>query len=130
MTADSCTWVQFSRLPRGWVYYFILYVHPFITPPLTPLEILSENIYSREQHDPLLDLSYFNRSPPPDCLWQNMWSSRTVYGSHIWSPLAIMCSPPLLRCTTVCAIINSTLVPILLCEQSLLPASVRLYLYT
>ena len=75
-------------------------------------------------------LSYFNWSPlkvvPPDCPWQNMWSPRTVSGSYIWSPLLHIVPP---RCTTDCAIIKSTLVPIiiiLLCEQSDNPYSLLL----
>ena len=64
---------------------------------------------------------------PPDCLWQNMWSPQTINGSHIWSSLATHSPPLLLRYTIGCAIINSTLVPILLCEQSLLPACLAVF---
>ena len=67
---------------------------------------------------------------PPDCLWQNVWSPQTVCGRTCGPPGLSMTaisgpplhSPPLLLCCTIgCAIINSTMVPILLCEQSLTP---------
>ena len=67
-----------------------------------------------------------------DCEWAHLsyfnWSPRLSVAEHV-VPLDILWQPPLLLivppcCTTDCVIVNSTLVPILLCEQSLLPASV------
>ena len=66
----------------------------------------THNSQSLDPHNQNLTYSIsFSLNPPPPPP-----PPPRVYGSHIWSPLATH-SPPLLLCyTTVCAIINSTLV--------------------
>ena len=96
MTADSCTWVQLSRLPRGWVYY--LSTHSLL--PLSHHWKYYQKIYILGSSMIPYWICHTSTGPP-----------QTVCGRTCGPPglfMAAISGPPLLRCTTVCAIINST----------------------